>query len=94
MVAAKKSPDCMIEVMKLVMDKVKELGPDVQGLKTNVSKLLKDSANHEKLFRTGSKKSRAAVAAADAVDDLRRMFDESYMSNEDFSWGNSRKVEF
>ena len=45
MAAAKKSPDQMIEVVKLVMDKVKELGPDVQGLKSNVSMLLKDNAD-------------------------------------------------
>ena len=63
------------------MDKVKELGPDVKGLKVNVSTFLKDSADCEKLFRTGPKKSQAAAAAVDVVDDLMRMLDGSSISN-------------
>ena len=95
MATARKHPDRVVEVLKLVMDKVKEMAPDVTEMKASVSMLLKDHADYAKLIGKGGKKSRTSeVRAKDEVDDLRRMLDGSSVSRSYASSTNARTVEF
>ena len=90
--AAKRSPDRVVDVLTLLMDNVKEMAPDLAGMKSSVSTLLKDREDYQRLI--GSKKYRASDErkTPDEVDELRRMLDGSSMNQAYVD--PSRKVEF